>query len=455
MARLNQRLPWIFAAAAGVGLFAAFTVWAGIPTDERAGIFWAQMGIFFIVTCVFVLLYWHLMARPLASNLKKPLVDSLPARLRQGISVVQTGGALALVVGALWDEIWHRRYGIPFGDDFFWPPHLLMYFGFLTFIAVGFWALGYLNLQLKGNFQQRFRSNTPIGLYILSASFMLYSLVSDPFWHWTFGEDLTTWSVPHLIMLAAYTVALCVTVYVYRSTLPPSPWRSILKIRYADVLPLLAFASLFLIWLQLMLIDWDSMLTGTQPESFVWYRPEWLMAALIVASAVFIGVLATRILRCAGAATLIGLLALAIRFGLIQIFDTDLVQYVSAVVSLLPLIAIDLWTYYCCVMRKREPEWRGVAAAAVAGMTLNAFVIRDIYILHGTDNLAYALAVVCTAIGLSWFSHQVANAMLSERQSGFAVENETALIRPQVAFSLLGGFAVFMFFFIATAAPPV
>ncbi len=455
LANQTNRLPWILAAIAGALLFIAFSVWGGIPTGDQAALFWAQVAVLFLVLCAFALLFWHLMIRPLAPNLRQPKIDALPARLCQPIAVFQAGGALAIIVGGVWDEIWHRQYGIPFGEDFFWPPHLLMYFGFLTFIGVGFWALHYLNRQLNGNFQQRFRSNPIIGILILGAAFMLYALATDPLWHWTFGEDLTAWSIPHLIMLLSFVVSLCMTVFIHNSTIPPRDWRTIFRLRYSDFLTLLALACCLLIWLQLMLIDWDATRTGIQPEWVGLFRPEWLLAANLIAGATFVGVIATRLMRCAGAATAVGLLALAIRFSLIQLFATDLLFYVANIVALLPLLAIDLWAYYCIKIRKTELEWRGTALAVIVAMLPNALVIRGLYNLQTAENLAYALAVVVTGIGMSWFSCQVANAMSRKRQTNLAGGGEIMLIKPQVAFGLLGGFALFMIFFIVTAAPPV
>ena len=77
----QNRLGWFIAATVGVLLFAAFTAWGGIPTDERAGPFWAQMGILFVVTCAFVWLFWHLMLRPLAPNLRQPKTDTLSGQI--------------------------------------------------------------------------------------------------------------------------------------------------------------------------------------------------------------------------------------------------------------------------------------------------------------------------------------------------------------------------------------
>ena len=354
MNTLSHRLGWIIAAIASTVIFAAFSVWGGIPAGDQAGAFWAQVAILFLVVCAFALLLWHLMIRPLAPNLRQPKIDTLPVRLRQGIAVVHAGGALAMIVGGVWDEIWHRQYAIPFGEDFFWPPHLLMYFGFLTMIGIGFWAMRYLTRRLKGNYQQRFRSNPIIGVYILSAAFMLYALASDPFWHWTFGEDLSAWSIPHLILLLSFVASLCIAAFVHKSTIPLDNWRSVFRLKYADALPLLVFACCLLIWLQLMLSDWDATLTGIQPEWLGLFRPTWLLAANLVAGATFAGVIISRLLRSAGAATVAGILALVIRYGLIQLFATDLLQYTGWVAALLPLLAIDLWF----ILLQRHPQYR-------------------------------------------------------------------------------------------------
>ena len=56
---------------------------------------------------------------------------------------------------------------------------------------------------------------------------------------------------------------------------------------------------------------------------------------------------ATRVTRCAGAATAAGLLALVIRLVLIRLFDGDMLQVAAWIVALLPLLAIDVWAWYC------------------------------------------------------------------------------------------------------------
>ena len=447
---MDRRLKWGLAALAGFLLFAAFTVWGGLPSGPRALSFWVQIVVLFLVTGAYVFIAWHLLARQIA---RPPRSVRLSMNIRQNIALLLAGGVMALVVGALWDELWHRRYGIPLGEDFFWRPHLLMYFGFGVGVLIGFWALSYLNRRLKGTFQQRFRANAIVGLLILQAAFLVYAVPADPIWHGIYGDDLSAWSVPHLLLLVAITMMILLAVF---SHLPPSrsgEWRSILNIRPGDALPLLMFAAILLAWLQVLMIDWDQVLAGNARESWGLFRPEWLLAANLLGTVIFAGVLAVRVLRCIGAATLIGLLALAIRYGLIQLFAASELQFVAWIAALLPLIAIDAWAFFCVSSRKQTPGWLGFALTAALAMLVNLPVIRSLYDIEPSSFLAHVLALAVTGIGMSWLGHQIADWMESS-----AVLETSQQPSPQSSYralGVIGGFAVFMLVFLLTAAPPV
>jgi len=455
MTTANHRLGWTLTAIAGVVIFIAFTLWGDIPADTNIGLFWLQAGLFLLVICAFVLAFWHLLVRPLAPTLRKPQAAALTFRAREIMALLLASGGIATFIGGVWDELWHRSYGIPFGEDLFWRPHLLMYFGFATAICTGFWALLYLNRHLRGNFQQRFRSNTAAGLLILNAAFLLYALPADPIWHWIFGEDITAWSIPHLILLTSFILTQLLALDLHVSTWRRHEWQVIFRLRLRDSLSLLILAGIQLLWLQLILIDWDATLMGIPLESLGLYRPEWLLAANLLACVTLTGVMATRVLRCAGAATASGLLALAIRVGLIELFDAEMLQHVAWVAALLPLLAIDIWAYYCSAIQKREPDWRGTAVAVIAAMAVNALVIRSLYNLGDANNLAYAAAVIVTGLGMSWLANQVAAAMLRGREAIAAATSERGSIAPAASFSVLAGFLAFIYFFIVTASPPI
>lgn len=455
MTTFSQRRQWILAAAAGVAIFVAFAIWGGIPAETNVELFWLQAGLFFLIICIFVLAFWHLLIRPLAPNLRQPQSDTLPSSARETIALVLASGGMSIFVGGVWDEVWHRSYGIPFGEDLFWRPHLLMYFGFATATIAGFWALLYLNRNLRGNFQQRFRSDPLIGVLILNAAFLFYALPADPLWHWIFGEDITAWSLPHLILLISFILTQLLALVFHVSTLPRRKWHTIFEFRLSDSLSLLILASMLLLWLQLMLIDWDATLLGIRLDWIGHYRPEWLMAANLLACVAFTGVIATRVLRCAGAATAAGLLALGIRVGLIELFDADMLQHVAWVAALLPLLAIDIYAYYSSAIRVREPDWRGIAAAVIFAMAINAPVIRSLYNLEDSNNLAYAAAIIVTGLGMSWLADKVAEGIRRQQAVIVSGPSESRTIKPSVSFGILAAFIVFIFFFIVTASPPI
>ena len=455
MTTSSRRLPWIIAAAAGVGLFVAFAVWGGIPADVSAGAFWAQSAVFLLVLCVFAIAFWHLLVRPLAPGLRQPLTDSLTMKAREALALILALGGFATIVGGIWDEVWHRTFGIPFGEDLLWRPHLLIYFGFATASACGFWALLYLNRELRGNFQQRFRANTLVGLLILNAAFLLYALPADPVWHLIFGEDITAWSVPHLILLISFVLTQLLALTLHVSSWRRHDWRVIFKLRPGDGLSLLIIATMQMLWLQLMLIDWDAAIVGVNLGPLGLYRPEWLLVANLTACVAFVGVVATRATRCAGAATAAGLLGLAIRLALIRLFDADMLQVAAWIVALLPLLAIDIWAWYCSAVRKTTPNWRGAAIAVIAAMILNAPVIRGLYQLPDSHDLAYAAAIVATGAGMSWLANQVASAILRQRDAVVSATSDGQRVEPKFAVGILAAFLVFIFIFATTASPPV
>ncbi|MCY3831569.1 MAG: hypothetical protein OXG85_01055 [Chloroflexi bacterium] len=453
MTTLNQRRPWIIAACAGILIFIAFTAWGDIPANANLELFWLQASLFLLVICAFALVFWHLLIRPLAPHLRQPQSAALTVRAREALALILASGGVATVIGGVWDELWHRRYGIPFGEDLFWRPHLLMYFGFATAIFGGFWALRYLNRNLRGNFQQRFRSNRLVGLLILNTAFLLYALPADPLWHWIFGEDITAWSIPHLILLTSFVLTQLLALVMQASTLRRREWRVIVRLPLRDGLALVIVAGIQLLWIQLLLIDWDAALAGISPASLGLYRPEWLLAANLLACVTFTGVIATRVLRCAGAATAAGLLALVIRVGLIQLFDADMLQFVAWLAALLPLLAIDIWAFYCGKIRQREPDWRGTAGAVIVAMAINLPVIQSLYKFDSIDALPYLAAILVTGVGMSWLANQIAHAMLRQRDESVATASPA--IKPVASAAVAAAYFAFIFAFITTAAPPV
>ena len=114
-------------------------------------------------------------------------------------------GALLICVGGYWDLSEHVVTGIvPGGEDFLWPPHLMIYAGFLLAFLVavgGLSALAIPNLRAGIVDPRRWvRRNPYVGATVFVASYGIFSIPGDAIWHELYGIDLTAWSPPHIFI---------------------------------------------------------------------------------------------------------------------------------------------------------------------------------------------------------------------------------------------------------------
>jgi drug/metabolite transporter (DMT)-like permease len=446
----QERLRVGLFGTAALFLFIVFSTWSGVPTGERALIFWIGVAVLVITLGVFGMITWHFLFRPLPAG---QTIEQQPikANYRQALALLLGVGQLGMTVGAFWDEIWHRQYGIPFGEDFFWRPHLLMYLGMTIATALGFAGLYLITRHRQGTLQQRFRANPVVGLLVLVGAFLLYALPADPLWHTIYGEDLTAWSVPHLLLFVSFESILLMAAAIHMTTQPPREWGTLRQLRVSDALPLLMFTALSLNWNQFFTTEWD----GT--AGLVAARPEWLLPVMIAGGAALVGVTANHTLRMSGAATLTGLLALILRVALIQLFKAENMMLVNAwALALPPLLLIDLWYVY------RRGVWAGAGAAATVGMGIVLLTIfRQFYPLAPLTNLPITLVMVLAgSLGMSWLGATLGD-YFAERNK--QVETDASRLRLPLASLDMAGvtviliiiFAAFIVFFVTTATPPV
>ncbi len=159
------------------------------------------------------------------SPVKSRLLQSVqPSRLLVGFVVAGLGlGGVLMVTGALWDASLHVQTGtVPGGSDFLWPPHIMLYSGFLLSFICGLAALA--NLATKGwrngsrDPRRWVRQNPRLGAVALSSGFTLLSIPGDALWHELFGVDLTAWSPPHvLIAVMGVTCLICAAGLFYQA----------------------------------------------------------------------------------------------------------------------------------------------------------------------------------------------------------------------------------------------
>ncbi len=156
---------------------------------------------------------WFFYFSPVKS---RPAPVARPSRLMAGFVVAALGlGGVLMVTGALWDASMHVQTGtVPGGSDFLWPPHIMLYSGFLLSFACGLAALANIAIQgwKNGSRDPRrwMRQNPRLGAVALSSGFTLLSVPGDALWHELFGVDLTAWSPPHvLIAIMGVTCLVC------------------------------------------------------------------------------------------------------------------------------------------------------------------------------------------------------------------------------------------------------
>jgi hypothetical protein len=425
-------------------LLLAFAVWSGIPGGERATIFWIGVAVLILILFGLGGLTWHLLIRPLPFG-QRVEIQPIRASYRRATALLLGVGAGGIVVGAFWDEVWHRIYGIPFGDDLLWRPHLLMYFGFLSVTLLGFGGLYIISQQGKGTFQQRFRANPIIGLLILLGAFLMYVLPADPIWHEIYGDDITAWGIPHLLLVMNWVSMMLLAVGVHMTLVPAREWRGVRHLSAQDVFPIVIMAVMLLMWVQFFTTEWDAR------TSSALLRPEWLLPVLIVMSATFTGVIINHTLRRAGAATITGLVALAVRYALIQLFQVDFMHLDAWVLALPILLMIDLWAAYA-IFQKRE-AWVGEGVAAGMGMGLVLVTIFNTYYDHVLiTNLPVTLMVVLAAsLGTSWAGAKIGDYFA---RSNKQVEETTARL-PLMTIGALVVACLFVALFVTTASPPV
>lgn len=222
---------------------------------------------------VLLLLGWWLYLSPLSRSTDETKPTSATVRIRLALMIGV--GALLISVGGYWDASEHVATGIvPGGEDFLWPPHLMIYGGFLLAFVVavsGLLALALPNWRAGIRDPRRWVRRDPlVGMTVLIAGYGLFSVPGDAIWHELFGIDLTAWSPPHIALVAASASLPLLSL-----GLLPRPkegqsrltgWRSLILLFY----PVLALNEIYLI----AVMEWElSLILGVVAARPIWLYP--------------------------------------------------------------------------------------------------------------------------------------------------------------------------------------
>lgn len=452
----RARSQWLLAAGGLLLTFLLLTYWGGLPPANQRLIFVIGVLVLIASLGLFGWLFWHLMLRPLPAGQSAAKGTTLPAAYRQILALLITIGGLNVVVGGFWDEVWHRSYGIPFGEDLLWRPHLMLYLGFGIVSLLAFAGLYIILKHGRGTLQQRFRADPVVGLLVLVGGFMIYALPVDPLWHIIYGEDISAWSIPHLVLFTSFTLIMLLASAIQLTTMSPQKWGARVRLGFNELLIGLTLAFALNITLQVMTTEWDVIqaLPAVRDSSF-WARPEWLLPAIISGLATLFGVISLHTLRVPGVALITGLLALATRAALVQAFGQVGISANVWLVALAPLAALDITTAWRTTRAAHPLPWWGSGLAAWVGMGLGLWLIDRLMVYPEVTSgalPAMLIASLTTSLGGAWLGSRLGDYLATANKNVEATPYTWARLVPPLAGL---GVLVFIVLFIVTATPPV
>jgi hypothetical protein len=493
-----------------IGIFILLTLLAGLPPTENIPGFMIGILILIAVTVGIAGLGWYLLVKPMPADLKPSPTVVLSASTRSIVALFLTLGALSMGVAGVWDEIWHSTYGIPFGEDFFWRPHLMLYFSFLTMIIVGGWSFWTVMTRVKGTLQQKFRNNALLGASFLGGLFTFYAVGADPIWHKMYGSDLAPWSLPHLLILILILIMALLATSFHKTLMTNRDWRiGVKQFSWRDVLIALVLVGCLIDFLLIFTIQWYAGVTanelgvaaasagasgeeilalsaqieaetrelaatqgvsaaqadanvrvatgGMRQLSQLASYPDWLFGTFLTFIVALFGAMALHTTRFAGSATLVGVMALAVRFGLDEGFN-GIRSGTTPLLIIVPLMIVLDLVYAYFISRTQKPPAFWVSAIAIAvGLTTIGYVLIPALFPFTQSNVGVLpmrfITSFLTAAGGIWL------AQLLGKLNAPAEATPTAesILAPgaRAILWVYGGFAVFLVLFIVTASPPV
>jgi hypothetical protein len=460
MTQPNNRNDAAILAGIFLLIFVILGVWGGLPPQEEVPFFVLGIVMLVIMTMVSGFAAWHLLLRPLPAGQKAVEVPLLTPAQRQWVAILFGISAISLTIAAMWDEIWHRMYGIPFGEDLFWRPHLMMYFGFLMIVGMGLIGWYLILFRGKGSLQQRFRADPIVGIVVLMGTFLMYSLPADPLWHTIYGEDISAWSLPHIVLNYTFTAIAILMATVQLSIMPKREWKSILSGNGQDAVLVIICSFVLTPSLLLLTSEWDMISPErlANANDIVFMRPDWMLPAFLVFCGSFTTVLTNHITQRYGAGILAVITAYLTRALLIGFFGETSIGANNWLLCIPPAIGIDV-CYAIWMQRKQQPpSYLLSAAAAVLGMTLIGYPLMNRVILfpHATlTNLPIWLIMTYIAAAMSiWLAATMGNYIAGANKQFATESTSTQSLRwvTPVVFSVV---IVFLAWFIVSATPPV
>lgn len=439
-----------------IAIFAVMTLLAGLPTAERIPGFTIGIVILIAVTTGIGLVLWHLLLRPLPAGQTVVAQPLLTVRARQIIALFLTLGTLSIGIAGVWDEIWHVKYGIPFGEDFFWRPHMLLYFGLSTLVVVGGWSWWTVMRRGKGTLQQRFRANPLLAVSFVGGLFTIYAVGADPIWHSLYGSDIAPWSLPHLLILTMIFVMANLAITYHKSLMQPREWTLKLQFSWRDLLLVLVLVGALVDFLLILTIQWYAAASSERQMTQIMTYPVWLIAVFSTFLVTLYSTLVLHATRQIGTATLLGVLTFVVRF-LLDAGMTGVREGTTPLWLMIPLmLSIDIW-YAISIYRTQKPPafWTtAIVVAAVFGV-VGLPIIGRIFPFLTPEPVSMIIASGLTGLVGVWLGQLLGGLSKYGLADNEIAPAEKAASAPQwLNGSLYAAFAIFVLFFVVTATPP-
>lgn len=419
------------------------------------------LGLFLAFALGFVWLFLSPLAEPPAAVAERPRA----AEVRQLVAVLAMLSGLMLSIGGLWDQAWHVIYG-DFGNDFLWPPHMLIYasLGMIALFAGA--ALLLLLARGRGGLRARLRREPLIAFLGLTSAYMVAAIPSDLIWHQIYGIDITAWSLPHVLIGVNFLMVMFATLALQVEQMPARVWQSWRSWRGGELLALVPLLWGTTILLQIFTAEWDNIRQivvqpATAYERAFWSRPEWLYPVIVAAIALFIGNVALHTLRRPGAATLLALLTIGYRLSSLAILTAAVpnlhLMITPPLLLLPPMVALDLW-YAARLPRAEQPSTLlggnllALAAYLVLGLPLIAATM--VYPrVNGATLPGMLLFSLLVGLVTGWAGARFSGWLVALGQRTMAAPQPRAWVQ-RAALGALGLAIIAVALFMVTARPP-
>ena len=377
-------------------------------------------------------------------------------------------GSQLNIFGGYWDLSEHLVTGIvPGGEDFLWPPHLMVYAGFLVAFIValsGLVAIAVPNLKRGIKDPRRWvRRNPFVGSVVIIAGYGLLSIPGDAIWHELYGIDLTAWSPPHLFLTFSAASLPVFAAGLFASGQKSSrasaqglpnrelrdspqaagPQAGALKrvsefasaMDWPSIVRLLFMATSLLLLVFVGVVEWEV----ESINAYVDKRPVWLYPTIIGVASFFLLVVAKRLVPGPWTATVMALFYFGLRIAVSAFADVmSGAPPRMTLVFILGAVLLDLTYQWMQRLGFRPGDWQvrlAVPGAFVAGYTLVAQPTIEYYLLQFLpsftlpDHLLTALftLLACAAI------YPVAAGLGNWLSTPSGVEMETELELPNAA----------------------